>query len=147
MDVNRPSRRKPMSEINVVPLIDVMLVLLIVFMVTAPLITQGIKVELPQADAEPMEETEEQTLVVSIDAQGQYFINLGDISAENPEPVSLEEIGEQVAKIMDSNPAVPVYLEGDAGIEYGVVTTLMAVLEDAGVPNIALITQPPGLEN
>lgn len=147
MDINRPDRRKPMAEINMVPLIDVMLVLLIVFMVTAPLITQGIKIDLPQADAEPMEESEEETLVVSINAKGQYFINLGEVSAENPEPVTLEQIGEQVTKIMDANPAVPVYLEGDAGIEYGLVTGLMAVLEDAGVPNIALITRPPGLEN
>jgi biopolymer transport protein TolR len=147
MEINRPSRRKPMSEINVVPLIDVMLVLLIVFMVTAPLITQGIKVDLPQADAEPMEETEEETLVISINGEGQYFINLGDVSSDNPEPVTLEQIGEQVGKIMASNPAVPVYLEGDASIEYRLVTQLMAVLEDAGVPNIALITQPPGLEN
>ena len=100
-------RRKQMAEINVVPLIDVMLVLLIVFMITAPLITQGVKVDLPQADAEPVEDRDEITLVVSINAEGSYFISLGE--EDNAQAVGLDRIQEDVSKILSQNPAVPVF--------------------------------------
>lgn len=143
MDVNRPQRRKPMAEINVVPLIDVMLVLLIVFMITAPLITQGVKVDLPKANTEPVEDNDDLTLVVSINAEGLYFISLGESTADDPQPVPLERIGEDVTKIMNQNPAVPVYLEADAAIDYGTVMTLFSTLEGAGVSGVRLITQPP----
>ena len=143
MQTNRTQRRKPMAEINVVPLIDVMLVLLIVFMVTTPLITQGVKVDLPQANSEVVEEDEEQSLVVSINAEGMYFISLGESTQENPEPVPLELLGENVAKIMAANPEVPVYLEADAIINYGVVMSLLSTLESAGTKGVRLITQPP----
>ncbi|MEY4642828.1 MAG: hypothetical protein RLZZ227_2822 [Pseudomonadota bacterium] len=146
MDVrSQQTRRKPMAEINVVPLIDVMLVLLIVFMVTTPLITQGVKVELPQADSETIEEPEV-TLEITIDAEGQYFINLGEEPAENPSPVPVETVGEQVAKIMGANPRVPVFVNADASIEYGVVVKLLSTLQEAGATEPRLITQPPGLE-
>jgi len=138
-------RRKQMAEINVVPLIDVMLVLLIVFMITAPLITQGVRVDLPQADAEPVEQGDDLTLVVSIDDQGRYFISLGE--EEDPEPVSLDSIQEDVGKILGQNPAVPVFLEADASINYGLVMSLMSTLGDAGAENVRLITQPPSAEN
>jgi len=143
MQTNRNQRRKPMAEINVVPLIDVMLVLLIVFMVTTPLITQGVKVDLPQANSEVVEEDEEQSLVVSINAEGMYFISLGESTQENPEPVPLELLGENVAKIMAANPEVPVFLEADAVINYGVVMSLLSTLESAGTKGVRLITQPP----
>jgi biopolymer transport protein TolR len=135
-------RRKLMAEINVVPLIDVMLVLLIVFMITAPLITQGVRVDLPQADAEIVDDHDELTLVVSIDAQGQYYISLGEVS-EDPEPVPLETIGDNVSRIMNQNPGVPVFLEADTAVNYGLVMSLMATLEHAGAPSVRLITQPP----
>lgn len=147
MEVNRHQRRKPMSEINVVPMIDVMLVLLIVFMVTTPLITQGIKVDLPKVDAEIVPESDKPTLVVSVNGAGEYFISLGDESAEDPPAVPLEQIGDQVKKIMNANPGVQVYLEGDAAINYGVVMGLMGTLEKAGVTGVQLITQPPGAES
>jgi biopolymer transport protein TolR len=131
-----------MAEINVVPLIDVMLVLLIVFMITAPLITQGVRVDLPQADAEIVDDNDELTLVVSIDAQGQYYISLGEVS-EDPEPVPLETIGDNVSRIMNQNPGVPVFLEADTAVNYGLVMSLMATLEHAGAPSVRLITQPP----
>ncbi len=145
MEVHAQKRRKPMAEINVVPLIDVMLVLLIVFMVTTPLITQGIKVELPEASAEPAEE-QDMTLEITIDAEGQYFISLGEVAPENPEPVAVELIGEQVAKIMDANPTVPVFVGADTTIEYGVVMKLISTLQEAGVTQPRLLTQPPGVE-
>ncbi len=142
--MDRPRRRKQMAEINVVPLIDVMLVLLIVFMITAPLITQGIKVDLPRADAEPVENGDEITLVVSINAEGSYFISLG--AEEDPQPVALERIQEDVEKILAQNPAVPVFVEADESVNYGVVTRLMSTLATAGAENLRLITQPPAAE-
>lgn len=143
--MDRPRRRKQMAEINVVPLIDVMLVLLIVFMITAPLITQGIKVDLPQADAEPVENDDEITLVVSINDEGNYFISLG--AEEDPQPVPLERIREDVSKILSQNPGVPVFLEGDVSINYGLVTDLLSALGDAGAQNVRLITRPPSTRN
>lgn len=136
-------KRKLMSEINVVPLVDVMLVLLIVFMITAPLITQGVKVDLPQADAEPVDDIDELSLVVSINAEGSYFISLGDASPDAQEPVALESIGDSVERIMRQNPDVPVFLEADSSINYGLVMNLMSTLERAGAPAVRLITQPP----
>jgi len=133
-----------MAEINVVPLIDVMLVLLIVFMITAPLITQGIKVDLPRADAEPVENADEITLVVSINAEGSYFISLG--AEEDPQPVALERIQEDVEKILAQNPTVPVFVEADESVNYGVVTRLMSTLATVGAENLRLITQPPAAE-
>ncbi len=140
----RRQRRTLMAEINVVPLIDVMLVLLIVFMITAPLITQGVRVDLPEADAEIVDDNDELTLVVSIDAAGLYYISLGEVS-EEPEAVSLDIIGENISRIMNQNPGVPVFLEADAAVNYGLVMSLMATLEDAGAPSVRLITQPPTL--
>jgi biopolymer transport protein TolR len=145
MEARPQKRRKPMAEINVVPLIDVMLVLLVVFMVTTPMITQGIKVELPEADAEVVEE-QDLSLEITIDAEGQYFINLGETPAENPVPVPVEQVGEQVAKIMSANPTVPVFIGGDASVDYGVIMKLMSTLQEAGVKEPRLLTQPPGLE-
>ena len=135
--------RKLMSQINVVPFIDVMLVLLIVFMITAPLITQGVKVDLPQADSEIVPDDDQVSLVVSIDKDGKYYINLGDVTPDNPQPVPLESIGENVQKIMNQNPKVPVFLEADGSINYAVVMDLMSTLEHAGAPSVRLITQPP----
>ena len=143
--MERRRRRKQMAEINVVPLIDVMLVLLIVFMITAPLITQGVKVDLPQADAEPVESSEELTLVVSINAEGNYFISLGE--EEEPESVPLEKIQEDVSKILSQNPSIPIFLEADSSVSYGLVMNLMAALTNAGSDNVRLITQPPMTEN
>ena len=138
----RRQRRRLMAEINVVPLIDVMLVLLIVFMITAPLITQGVKVDLPQADAEIVDDNDELTLVVSIDAAGLYYISLGEVS-EEPVAVPLETIGENVSRIMNQNPGVPVFLEADTAVNYGLVMSLMATLEDAGASSVRLNTHPP----
>jgi biopolymer transport protein TolR len=132
-----------MAEINVVPLIDVMLVLLIVFMVTAPLLTQGIKVDLPNSDSEPVEDSDEPTLVVSIDSAGNYYVNLGVYEAENPEPVALENLGQMVSQILNQNPGVPVYLEADENVTHGVVINLMSTMEAAGAPNILFVTDPP----
>ena len=140
----RRKRRKPMSEINVVPYIDVMLVLLIVFMITAPLLTQGIKVELPQENSKPLTiDKDEISLVVSINAQGKYFLSLGDIAEQAQKSMTLTEVASKVEKILRQNPTVPILIEGDKSVNYGVLIKLMTVLENSGAKGIGLITQPP----
>ena len=134
-----------MADINVVPYIDVMLVLLIVFMVTAPLLNQGIEVELPQANNEPINIDENmQTLVVTITSQGEYFLSLG-ATGEDRESVTLDTVGEQVGKILGANPDVQVLIEGDTNAGWGAMITLITTLQAAGVDNPSFITEP--LEN
>ena len=129
-----------MSEINVVPYIDVMLVLLVIFMVTAPMMTQGIKVELPEAASGPIKVDEnEPMLVVSIKADESYYMNVG----EESEPVELSLIAERAAKIISANPEIKVLVEGDKRLNYGVVIELMNTLQLAGAKNVGLITEPP----
>jgi len=136
-------RRRPMAEINVVPYIDVMLVLLIVFMVTAPLLTQGLIVELPEASSEPLEMDENaESLVISLSADGQFYISLGAAQAEDPEAVTLDLIGEQVSRVVSANPAIQVYVEGDGASSYSSFISLMTVLQAAGVASPNLITKP-----
>lgn len=132
-----------MAEINVVPYIDVMLVLLIIFMVTAPLITQGVKVDLPQATSKPMEPDEKEPLIVSIKADGSYYINLGD---KPQEPVAADLIGERVAIVLRATPGTPVYVGGDRAVPYGDVVKLMGLLQAAGAESVGLMTEdpPPG---
>lgn len=134
-------RRKPMAEINVVPYIDVMLVLLIIFMITAPLLTQGVNVDLPQADANTVEAPENtEPLIISVDAEGNYYSSVG----ENPdEPVEATVLAARVVAILNRNPQVPVMVKGDASANYGQVVGLMALLQQAGVPNVGLITKQP----
>ena len=132
-------RRKPMSEINVVPYIDVMLVLLVIFMVTAPLMTQGIKVDLPAADSEAIEVTDpDDFLVVSVDAAGQYYLNVG----ERESALAIVDLVGQVQKIMSAQPAMKVLIEGDQAVPYGRVMRVMDELKNAGVEDVGLVTQP-----
>jgi biopolymer transport protein TolR len=135
-------KRKPMAEINVVPYIDVMLVLLIVFMVTAPMLNQGIDVDLPQASNEPLDIDENlETLIVSITAAGEYFLSIGATGDER-ESVSLETVGEQVSRILNANPEIQVLVEGDTEADWGAMITLITTLNQAGVTNPNFITQP-----
>ncbi len=139
--MSKSSRRKPMSEINVVPYIDVMLVLLVIFMVTAPLMTQGIKVDLPEASSGPLDVTDDEPmLVVSVKDDGTYYINLG----EAEEPVPLAEIGDRAGKVIAANPKIKVLVEGDKKLAYGVIVDLMNTLQTAGAKSVGLITEPPG---
>mgnify|MGYP005717285087 FL=1 len=135
----KAARRKPMSEINVVPYIDVMLVLLVIFMVTAPLMTQGIKVELPAADSEAIEVSDpDDFLVVSIDAEGRYFLNIG----EKETPMSLETMALQTEKVVTAQPSIKVLIEGDQAVTYGYVMSAMDRLKNAGIEDVGLVTQP-----
>ena len=142
MEIMVRKKRKPMAEINVVPYIDVMLVLLIVFMVTAPMLNQGIDVDLPQASNEPLDIDENlETLVVSITATGEYFLSIGATGDER-ESVSLETVGEQVSRILSANPEIQVLVEGDTEADWGAMITLITTLNQAGVTNPNFITQP-----
>jgi len=141
MSVVRPrNKRKLVAEINVVPYIDVMLVLLIVFMITAPLLMQGVKVDLPQAPSVPLEETDKEPLIVSVKADGTYYIDLGN--GQN-EPEELANIHDKVSKVLAVQPETPVLVWGDTNVGYGVVVELMTVLQNAGAPNVGLVTEPP----
>ncbi|MCY4358324.1 MAG: ExbD/TolR family protein [Gammaproteobacteria bacterium] len=135
-------KRKQMSNINVVPLIDIMLVLLVVFMLTAPMLNQGIDVDLPQANNEPLDIDENlETLVVTITAEGEYFLSLG-ATGEDRQSVTLETIGDNVSRIMNANPDIQVLLEGDTTADWGSMITLITTLNQAGVTNPNFITTP-----
>ncbi|GLX87244.1 protein TolR [Thalassotalea loyana] len=134
-------RRRKVAEINVVPYIDVMLVLLIIFMVTAPLITQGVKVDLPQAEAEPLDEDSKTPLVASVDADGNYYLANG--VGENI-PMSAQALAEEVAARLVVEPDRPVVVNGDGSVSYDAVVQLMVMLQkQAGVPSVGLMTDTP----
>ena len=135
-------KRRMMDQINVVPYIDVMLVLLIVFMVTAPLLDQGIEVELPEANSEPLNINENiEALVVSLTASGDVFLNIGAFGEER-ESVTLETVGAQVSRVVAANPRIQVLIEGDTLANWGAMVKLITVLQEAGVSNPNFITQP-----
>ncbi len=133
-------KHRPMAEINVVPYIDVMLVLLVIFMVTAPLLMQGVKVELPEAASDPVENQDPEPLIVSIRANGDLFLNLG---AEQDQVLSLATIKQRVSVVMRRNPTKPVMVWGDRNVAYGEVVVLMSTLQEAGAPAVGLVTEPP----
>ncbi|NQZ90017.1 MAG: protein TolR [Colwellia sp.] len=133
-------RRRMVAEINVVPYIDVMLVLLIIFMVTAPLVTQGVKVDLPKADAEALDKDSKPPLVASIDADGNYYLAVG--TSKN-EPMSPEQVATLVAAHLKVDPDTPVVVNADGAVSYDAVIQLMVLLQQkAGVPSVGLMTDP-----
>lgn len=134
-----PKRRRVVAEINVVPYIDVMLVLLIIFMVTAPLVTQGVKVDLPQAVAQPLPDDSKPPLIASIDKQGQYFLNVGE-SVESP--LDASEMKALVAAQLAVDENIQFVVKGDGDVPYKSVIDLMVLLQEAGVPSLGLMTEP-----
>ena len=140
------ARRKPMSEINVVPYIDVMLVLLVIFMATAPLLTQGVNVDLPKAPSQPIENQDKDSLVISLRKDGAIFVNLGIQNADDDSTrVTIYSLENQAGKILRARPDVPVYVKADHSLEYGLVVSVMTVLQKAGAESVGLITDPPDL--
>jgi biopolymer transport protein TolR len=129
-----------MSEINVVPYIDVMLVLLVIFMITAPLLTAGVVVELPQAEAEPMAGETDEPLVVTVTAKGDYYLSVGDTPDD---PIDHQLLVTKVAAVLRHRPKTPVMVRGDSNVEYGKVVVAMALLQKAGAPSVGLITKAP----
>ena len=133
-------RRRPMSEINVVPYIDVMLVLLVIFIITAPLLTQGVKVDLPQADAKPLDVESQEPLVVTIDSTGSYYVNYGENQGS---PIEPRVLAARVAALLRHRPGLSVVVRGDENVPYGDVVLLMTILQGAGAPSVGLITEAP----
>ncbi|HTY22135.1 MAG TPA: protein TolR [Desulfomonilaceae bacterium] len=128
-------RKTVMSEINVTPLVDVMLVLLIIFMVTAPMLEQKVSVDLPQAKGEPLSgEEPKEKIIVSVSGQGSIYVN--EVSV--PE----DRLAEKIAEAAGSNPSQPVYLRADRTVIYGKVVRVMVALKAAGIPNVGMITTP-----
>ena len=132
-------RRKPMSEINVVPYIDVTLVLLIIFMITTPMLQTGVEVDLPKAQSAMVEQKEgEPPIVVSIKETGGYFMNT---DGQNDEQIEPEVINDRVALVLSNKPGTQVLINADRGVDYGTVVTVMAALKNAGVPTVGLMTK------
>ncbi len=141
----RPKVKKDLkAEINVVPFIDVMLVLLVVFMIAAPMMTQGIKVELPKAASEPVE-TKDKPITVSVKKDGGFYIESdgqgigGDKDTARP----LHEIKTIVSNILIAEPNTLVFVQGDRSVSYGVIVEPMGELKTAGAPSVGLLTDPP----
>lgn len=138
----QPGSRKPMSEINVVPFIDVMLVLLVIFMITAPLLTQGVKVELPKTSSKAMPDQHKEPLIVTVDATGNYYFNLAD---KPNQPITARVLANLVTNQLtgqDTESARPVLVRGDKNANYGKVLEAMALLQQAGAKSVGLITEP-----
>jgi len=134
-------RRKPMAEINVVPYIDVTLVLLIIFMITTPMLQTGVDVDLPEAESKTVETEGENNppIVISIKESGEYFIKFDN---QDDTPVQPEEINAQVVAVLTDKPKTQVLINADKSVDYGAVVTVMAALKNAGVPTVGLMTQP-----
>ncbi len=136
----RRNRKRAIADINVVPYIDVMLVMLVIFMITAPLLNQGVDVELPTADAEPLDSDKPDPVILSVDASGRYFLNVG---GEPEQPIDAETLVTRVAAVLRNRPAAVVMVRGDARVDYGVVVAAMSLLQQAGAARVGLVTEPP----
>ncbi|MEE9344832.1 MAG: protein TolR [Methylococcales bacterium] len=132
-------KRRPVAEINVIPYIDVSLVLLIIFMITTPLLQTGIEVDLPQAQTKNVVTDNTPPVVVSVDAQGQYFINT---NGTDNEVVIIDDLAIKIAAILRHKPNIKVLVRGDSSVNYGKIVIVMAALKQAGVPNVGLMTRP-----
>ena len=135
--------RRLMAEINVVPYIDVMLVLLIIFMVTAPLLTQGIKVDLPKAGAEPLPSEDTKPLILSVDARGNLYLNIGK---DEESPLTEEAVLQRVGIVLSREPKTPVLVKADQSVPYGRVVSGMVLLQQAGAEKVGFITDPAAMK-
>ena len=140
-DYGRGHRRKSrtVAEINVVLYIDVMLVLLVIFIATAPVVMQGVTVDLPQAEAETMNEDQRTPIIATVDKAGQYFVSIDSQSVKVPD---LDTMGQVVASELRKDPSRPVVVQGDAQVAYDSVIQLMNALKRAGVESVGLVTDP-----
>ncbi|ASG68681.1 protein TolR [Francisella halioticida] len=132
-------KKRPMVQINVVPYIDVMLVLLVIFMITTPILTQGVKVDLPKSRSEKIPSNDSKPIVVTVNKQGEYFINQG---VSNPKvSLSSRDLANAVVTLSQQNPGKPVYVRGDSSASYGEVVKAMALIQRAGVDKVGLVTE------
>jgi len=133
-------KRRAVAEINVVPYIDVMLVLLIIFMITAPIVQQGIEIELPKVSANSLPPDEQEPVILTVSKTGEYYLNVGD---DLKKPVSDDTVMQRVSLILKQKPDIPVLVRGDKSVDYGAVTTAMVLLQSAGVEKVGLMTDQP----
>ena len=138
--MTRHKRRKLKSEINVVPYIDVMVVLLIIFMVTAPLLSLSVDVDLPRSSARAVDSRKD-PVIVTVDAEGRYFLT---VQGGKAEPLGGEELGGRLAAFAAQNPDVPVFVAAPGTVDYQKVMDTMALVQAAGVPKVSLMSQPGG---
>lgn len=137
-------RRKLMAEINLVPYIDVMLVLLVIFMITAPLLTQGVHVNLPQASAKAMPPQKDKPIIVSIDQQGQFYLNTATTPSNPITPQDLmSDVSSQLQTAQSQHKQQDVYVKGDQSANYGQVMQAMVLLQKAGAEDVGLMTKSP----
>jgi biopolymer transport protein TolR len=142
--MSKRNRKKPMSEINVVPYIDVMLVLLVIFMITAPLLNLGVEVQLPEADAEPLEtQQNEEPLIITVLQNGDLYLNAGgDLDGTSAGLIDGESLVTVVSAIVRRNPEIQVLVGGDREVGYGEVYNAMVLLQKAGVRKVGLMSDP-----
>lgn len=136
--------RRRVTEINVVPYIDVMLVLLVIFMITTPLLSQGVKIDLPHAKAHTLSKAAQEPLIVSVDRQGLYYLNIADRPTQAVAPQTLAiRIAAELRLAQEAGQARLVLVKGDRDVKYGQVVAAMVLLQQAGVKKVGLMTQPP----
>ena len=133
-------KRRAVSEINVVPYIDVMLVLLIIFMITAPIVQQGVEVELPKLSANSLSPEQQEPVILTVSKTGDYYLNVGD---NLKKPVTDDVVIQRVTLVLKQKPQTPVLVRGDKNVNYGAVTTAMVLLQSAGVEKVGLMTEQP----
>ena len=133
-------KRRAVSEINVVPYIDVMLVLLIIFMITAPIVQQGVEVELPKLSANSLPPDQQEPVILTVSKTGEYYLNVGD---NLKKPVTDDVVIQRVTLVLKQKPQTPVLVRGDKNVNYGAVTTAMVLLQSAGVEKVGLMTEQP----
>lgn len=140
-------KHQPKAEMNVVPYIDVMLVLLVIFMVTAPMLTQGIDVQLPKVASQAMPlDSDQQVLTLSVKADGSYYWNLGseiNVAKQTDSAVDLNEMTSKISRVVAARSDTKVYIRGDQEADYGDVIAGMAALQQGGVTHLGLITEMP----
>lgn len=135
------NKKKIIADINMVPFIDIVLVLLIAFMVTTPLIMQGMQVNLPKASASPLKATKENTLILSVKNDGSYYLNAG---SKQEQAITSDKMVSMVKKIHQQDPNVTVLVKGDDQVNYGKVVIAMTRLQQAGITDVGLVTDPRG---
>jgi biopolymer transport protein TolR len=133
-------KRRAVSEINVVPYIDVMLVLLIIFMITAPIVQQGVEIELPKLAANSLLPEQLEPVILTVSKTGDYYLNIGD---NLKKPVSDDVVTQRIALVLKNKPQTPILVRGDKEADYGSVTTAMVLLKSAGVEKVGLMTEQP----
>ena len=133
-------KRRAVSEINVVPYIDVMLVLLIIFMITAPIVQQGVEIELPKVSANSLPPDQQEPVILTVSKTGEYYLNIGD---NLKKPVSDDDITRRIALVLKQKPQTPILVRGDKDADYGSVTMAMVLLQSAGVEKVGLMTDQP----